>query len=111
MDGPTTTACAEELLHPLTTVFDPELGMNIVDLGMVRSAAWSDRNIEVAITPTSPSCPLTQLLMDDAEAALRLRFPDAGAIRIELIWDPPWTADWLNENARRQLGLPADGSD
>jgi len=105
MDEPTDPVCEEDLLHPLATMIDPELGMNIVELGMVRMAAWRNGDIEVALTPTSPSCPLTHMLIHDAEDALRQRFPDAGAIRIELVWDPPWTVDRLKESARRQLGL------
>ncbi|MCC6948405.1 MAG: metal-sulfur cluster assembly factor [Bradyrhizobiaceae bacterium] len=100
-----TATCAEELLQALKAVIDPELGFNIVDLGLVRRAVWQDGAIEVAITPTSPSCPVTQLLIYDAEDALRRRFPDARSIRVELVWDPPWTADRLSEEARLQLGL------
>jgi metal-sulfur cluster biosynthetic enzyme len=100
----------KDLLQALATVVDPELGLNIVDLGMVPSATWCQGDIEIAITPTSPSCPLTQLLIQEAEDALRRRFPDAKSIRIELVWSPPWSMDRLSDTARRQLGLPPDKS-
>lgn len=108
MNEPATSTGEAEILQALKTVIDPELGLNIVELGMVNTAVWRDDNIDVAITPTSPSCPLPQLLVDDAERALRERFPDADAVRIEIVWDPPWSADRLSLEARRKLGLPAD---
>jgi metal-sulfur cluster biosynthetic enzyme len=108
MGEPAESVCAGDILQALTTVIDPELGLSIVELGMVRTAAWRNEDVDVAITPTSPSCPLTQLLMRDAEDALRRCFPDAGSIRIELVWSPPWSFDRLSNAARERLGLPPD---
>ena len=94
----------EDILAALKGVVDPELGINIVDLGLVYGVARSAAGIEVALTMTSESCPLSELLIDDVKEALHARFADAPSIRVELVWSPPWSLDRLSEEGRRQLG-------
>lgn len=96
---------SEDILIPLRRVIDPELGVNIVDLGLVCRAACSAGCIEVALMMTSPSCPLGEMLVDEAEHALRERFPEASSIRVELVRDTPWSPERMTEAGRRQLGL------
>ena len=92
-----------DLLQALRGVDDPEIGMSIVDLGLVYRAERKPDGIEVALTLSTPSCPLSEMLIEQAREALQARFPDAPAIHIELIWDPPWTPDRMSETARRLL--------
>jgi metal-sulfur cluster biosynthetic enzyme len=94
----------DEVIEALRTVNDPELGMSIVDLGLVYRAERTPDGISVALTMTTPTCPLSELMLEDARVALRNRFPDAGAIEVSLVWDPPWSPDRMSEAARRQLG-------
>lgn len=101
-----------DILEPLKGIVDPELGINIVDLGLVYRAEWGARGIEVALTMTTPSCPIGEMLVEDAKAALRARFSDTSSIHVELVWDPPWSLDRMSEEAKRQLGwLPAASRD
>lgn len=93
-----------DVLEALKSVNDPEIGINIVDLGLVYRAERGPRGIEVALTLSTPSCPLGDMLIEDAREALRARFPDAAAFHVELVWDPPWTPDRMSDDARRQLG-------
>ena len=93
----------DDVLQTLRSVIDPELGINIVDLGLVYRAERKDEAIEVDLTMSTPSCPLAEMLVEEAREALRARFPDA-AIQVELVWDPPWTPDRMSEAARHQLG-------
>ena len=95
----------EAILFALKRVVDPELGINVVDLGLVYHAAQVADGIDVALTMTTPSCPLGEMIVDEARMALHDQFPEAENIRVELVWDPPWSPDRLSEDARRQLGL------
>ena len=91
------------LLEALQGVNDPELGINIVDLGLVYRAVRTPAGIDVALTMTAPSCPLGEMLVEEARGALRREFPDAATIQVELVWDPPWTPDRMSEGARQLL--------
>ena len=93
-----------DIVDSLRAVVDPELGINIVDLGLVYRAEWSARGIEVALTMTSPACPVGEMLIEDAKAVLQSRFAETPAIHVELVWEPPWSIDRISEEARRHLG-------
>jgi metal-sulfur cluster biosynthetic enzyme len=97
-----------DLLQALKDVIDPELGIDIVELGLVCSAAWRDGDIEVALTPSTPSCPLAEMFAEEIQGALHARFPHVRSVRVELVWDPPWSPARLSEAARQQLGLPQE---
>jgi len=92
-----------DVLQALRAVIDPEIGINIVDLGLVYRAVRNPDGIDVALTLSTPSCPLGDLLLADAREALRARFADAPAIRVELVWEPMWTPDRMSDAARRLL--------
>ena len=92
-----------DLLEALKGVNDPELGINIVDMGLVYRAVRTPAGIEVAFTLTTPSCPLGELLAEETREVLRRQFADAPSIQVELVWDPPWSPDRMSEGARRLL--------
>ena len=94
----------DDILAALKTVVDPELGINIVDLGLVYRADRLADAIEVTMTMTTPSCPLGEMLLEEVRAVLYDRFPQA-AISVELVWDPPWSSELMSAEARRQLGV------
>jgi metal-sulfur cluster biosynthetic enzyme len=93
-----------DLLEALKAVNDPELGVNIVDLGLVYRAELGPQGIEVALTLSTPSCPLGEMIVEEACEALRAKFADSPVIHVDLVWDPPWTPDRMSEAARRILG-------
>jgi metal-sulfur cluster biosynthetic enzyme len=94
----------EDLTHVLNEIEDPELGISIVDLGLVHRADWNANGIEVEFMTTSPSCPFSDVLLQRIDDILRRRFREAASIRVRLVLDPPWTPERLSENARRKLG-------
>ena len=94
----------EEILQALRSVNDPELGINIVDLGLVYRALRKGDAIEVAFTLTSPSCPMGEMLIEEVRQALGREFPDSRSIQVDLVWDPPWSPENVNEAALRRLG-------
>jgi metal-sulfur cluster biosynthetic enzyme len=93
-----------DVLEALKGVVDPEIGVNIVDLGLVYRAEYGPGGIEVALTLSTPSCPLSEMIVEEVREALHARFAGAGAIKVDLVWDPPWTPDRMSEAARQLLG-------
>lgn len=93
-----------DIREALSTVIDPELGVNIVDLGLVYEVLVLDRSVRVVMTMTSPMCPLGDYLKDAAEAAITARVHDVQHIEMTIVDDPPWDPSLMSDDARRQLG-------
>jgi metal-sulfur cluster biosynthetic enzyme len=93
-----------DVLDALQAVIDPEVGLSIVDLGLVYHAARTAEAIDVAITLTTRACPLGAMIVREAEDRLRQRFPDAGMVDVKLVWEPPWRPDRITEQGRALLG-------
>jgi metal-sulfur cluster biosynthetic enzyme len=104
-EAPQTTATGgtdpEDVLEALRDVVDPELGINVVDLGLVYGLAiGEDGAATIDMTLTSAACPLTDVIEDQAAAALEGLVPD---FRINWVWMPPWGPDKITEDGREQL--------
>ena len=95
----------DDILAALKTVIDPELGINIVDLGLVYHAERNASGIDIAVTMTTPACPLGEMMSEEIQRVLRERFPEEPDVRVDIVWDPPWSADLMSEESRRQLGM------
>ena len=95
----------DDILAALKTVIDPELGINIVDLGLIYRSARTANGIDIALTMTTPACPLGEMMTEEIKLVLRDRFPDTPDVRVELVWDPPWSPELMSEESRRQLGM------
>jgi metal-sulfur cluster biosynthetic enzyme len=93
-----------DVLAALKGVIDPEIGINIVDLGLVYRAEYSPQGIQVALTMTAPSCPLSEMVVEEVREVLQANFAETAAIQVELVWDPPWNADRMSDAARQLLG-------
>ncbi len=87
----------------LETVIDPELAINIVDLGLIYNVGIKGSKVDVDMTLTTPGCPMASLLATNAEQAIRSEFEDAD-VEVSLVWDPPWTPEMLSTEAKEQLG-------
>ena len=88
----------------LSAVIDPEVGMNIVELGLVYGIDVSQERVHVLLTMTSAACPMTEMIVDDAYDRLAAALPPETEIDIELVWDPPWTPERMSEAARIVFG-------
>jgi metal-sulfur cluster biosynthetic enzyme len=95
----------DDILTALKAVIDPELGINIVDLGLVYDAKRIANRIYIALTMTTPACPLGEMMSEEIKLVLRDRFPDTQDVRVELVWDPPWSPELMTDESRRQLGM------
>jgi metal-sulfur cluster biosynthetic enzyme len=87
----------------LRTVVDPELGVNIVDLGLVYGIRIENGETRIAMTTTSPMCPLTEYLKDLVAGALHSEFADIERVHVDIVSEPPWTPDMMSDAARAQL--------
>jgi metal-sulfur cluster biosynthetic enzyme len=94
----------DQIMQALRQVIDPELGINIVDLGLVYAVDIEDSRVHVRMTVTTPGCPMAFYLIRAAEAAVRDAVPDAENVEVELVWEPPWDPSRLSDAARAQLG-------
>ena len=91
----------EDVLEALRDVVDPELGINVVDLGLVYGVTLdAERNASIDMTLTSAACPLTDVIEDQAREALEGVVSD---FRINWVWLPPWGPDKITEDGREQL--------
>ncbi len=88
----------------LRTVLDPEVGENIVDLGLVYRVEARPGALEVDITMTTPACPASGSIAAEAEEAIRSACPEAGEIRVAVVFEPPWTPERMSEEVKRRFG-------
>jgi metal-sulfur cluster biosynthetic enzyme len=91
----------EDLLEALRDVVDPELGVNVVDLGLIYGVTVAEDNVAtIDMTLTSAACPLTDVIEDQTRAALDGLVAD---FRINWVWLPPWGPDKITDDGREQL--------
>ena len=94
-----------ECLDALKNVIDPEIGLNIVDVGLIYRVEPKEDSIEVDFTLTSPGCPLADTIMADIVSELQQATGIENIIP-QLVWNPPWSIDFMSEEARLELGYP-----
>ena len=88
----------------LRSVIDPEVRMNIVDLGLIYGVTLSPHALHVDLTMTTPACPMGEMIFDDAEQALAALVPAGVEIDLNLVWDPPWSPERMSAHAREHFG-------
>lgn len=91
------------VLEALRQVIDPEIGINIVDLGLVYGVRIQPDEIEIDLTMTTPACPLGDLIMDDIRRTLKQGAPNR-RINIRLVWTPIWGPERMSDAAKAKLG-------
>lgn len=93
------------LIDSLKEVIDPELGLNIVDLGLVYSIIKKENNIVIEMSLTTPGCPVSETLPTEAEqvAQKALRHLNTN-LEVQVVWDPPWSIDKISPQAMKLLG-------
>ena len=94
----------EEVTEILKTVVDPEVGISVIDLGLVYDINVVDgKKVFVNMTLTTPGCPMAQVIAKDAERALS-QIEGIEVAQVNLVWEPPWTPDMMTDDAKRMLG-------
>jgi len=102
MNPPTITKAAA--MEALRTVIDPELGCNIVDLGLVYDVSILGTKVRVRMTLTTPGCPMHESLCAGVQMAL-LNLDGVEEAEVELVWDPPWHPSMMTEAGRARTGV------
>lgn len=92
------------LAAALRKVIDPEIGINIVDLGLVYGLHQAGDDVSVDLTMTSPACPLGETIIADIEHELIAVLPEGANVHVNLVWDPPWSPARMSDRARETLG-------
>ncbi|MCP5268376.1 MAG: metal-sulfur cluster assembly factor [Zoogloeaceae bacterium] len=94
----------ERVRNALRQVVDPEAGINIVELGLVYRIVSLESVMAVDITMTSPTCPMGDMILDEAGAAVSAILPDGVQLELNLVWEPPWSPERMSETARSHFG-------
>jgi probable FeS assembly SUF system protein SufT len=99
----------ERVIEQLRTVFDPEIPINVVDLGLIyecvaQPLADGSHRVEIKMSMTAPGCGMGDVLKDDARSRVQM-VPGVSEVDVELVWDPPWDLSRLTDVARLELGM------
>ena len=105
---------SEELRNALRDCFDPEVKLNLVDLGLIydissepdpnATPAWPRQRVKVTMTLTTPQCPASGLIFEQVNNRL-LSIPQVSKVEVDLVWEPKWTPHRISEAGRKQLRL------
>lgn len=87
----------------LEHVYDPELGVNLVDIGLIYTVDVRNGVVRVEMTLTTPGCPMSDTMPAAVERALRM-IPGVSQVNVDLVWEPRWEPELVSEHARRELG-------
>lgn len=99
----------QKVIEKLKTVFDPEIPVNVVDLGLIyacESHPMDDgrQSVEIKMSMTAPGCGMGDVLKEDVQSKVKT-IPGVSEVNVEMVWDPPWDRSRMSEAARLQLGL------
>lgn len=98
-------AMGEAVIHMLKHIYDPEIPVNIYDLGLIYTVSIDEEShVAIQMTLTSPGCPVAQTFPGTVERAVK-QVEGVIDCSVELVWDPPWSQDRMSEAARLELGL------
>jgi metal-sulfur cluster biosynthetic enzyme len=94
----------EVIYESLKQIYDPEVGVNIVDMGLIYSLDIEDSKVGITMTLTSPGCPAGPQILGQVDSALKA-LEGVEDVDIQVVWSPPWSPDMLSDDARDQLGI------
>ena len=94
----------DDVKAALKMVEDPEAGMSVLDLGLVYGISLGAGKVKVEMTMTSPACPASEYIVDEAAAAIRAVAPEGTDVEVALVWDPPWTPERMSAEAQERFG-------
>lgn len=98
----------DDIINAIKTVYDPEIPVNIWDLGLIYNIEINESEIVITMTFTSPTCPMMEELMAQLKDVVQNTVGDT-PVRVELVWDPPWDLSKMSDVARLELDLTEQG--
>ncbi len=94
----------EQVYDAIKTVIDPEVGFNVVDMGLIYDVEIDDENnVHVKMTLSTRGCPLHQMMQQWVKEAVE-KLPGVGEVTVEIVWDPPWNITMASEEVKKALG-------
>ncbi|MHA0857326.1 metal-sulfur cluster assembly factor [Paenibacillus sp. CMAA1364] len=87
----------------LKAVYDPELGVNIVDLGLIYDIQFVDGAVSIVMTLTTPGCPMHDMIVGGVNRALET-LPDVQSVDVKVVWEPAWSPSLMSDEAKEDLG-------
>lgn len=102
LEGEGTIVTKEEVIEVLKTCYDPEIPINIIDLGLVYGVEVKEDRVHIKMTLTMPGCPMGELIVEDIKRKVE-SIDGVKEAEIELVWDPAWTPDRISEEAMKRI--------
>lgn len=102
------TFTKDDIIGALKTIYDPEIPVNIWDMGLIYDIDISDVLVVIKMTFTSPTCPMMEELLEQVRATVQSVAGDI-PVRVDLVWDPPWDLSRMSDAARLELDLTNEG--
>jgi metal-sulfur cluster biosynthetic enzyme len=94
----------QEVMKVLKKCYDPEIGINLVDLGLIYDVQINKDKVNIKMTLTSPGCPMHSFMINDVEENVK-KLKGVKEVKIELVWNPPWNPDRMSKEVRKKLGI------
>jgi len=94
----------EKIIAEIKTIYDPEIPVNIYDLGLIYDVQVDDKKAKIKMTLTSPNCPVAESLPRDVKN-VAMQVKEIEDVDLELVWEPPWNKDMMSEAAKLELNL------
>jgi metal-sulfur cluster biosynthetic enzyme len=94
----------EDIVGVLKSIYDPEIPVNIYDLGLIYERIIDGRNVKIIMTLTSPNCPVSDVLVYQIESRIKL-LPEIDEVSVDIIFEPPWDKEMITEEGQLKLGL------
>ncbi len=94
----------ETVLENLKQIIDPEIGINIVDMGLIYGVDINDETIGITMTLTSPGCPAGGQLVNGTQHVTQ-QLEGVDEVNVDVVWNPPWTPEMMTDDARDELGI------
>ncbi len=94
----------EKVITEIKKIYDPEIPVNIYELGLIYDISVEDNNVKVKMTLTSPNCPVAESLPKEVKDSI-LEIKEVNDVELDLVWDPPWNKSMMSEAAKLELNL------
>jgi len=94
----------KQVLEKLKKVYDPEVPVNVVDLGFIRDVKIKDNKVEIKMTLTNPFCPMHSFITKEVQDAVE-KIKGVKGVKVELVFNPPWSPKDISESAKKKLGV------
>ena len=98
----------EDIIAVLKNIYDPEIPVNIWDLGLIYDISIQEKEVVITMTFTSPTCPMMEELLEQVRVSVNL-VSGGRDVKVELVWDPPWDLSRMSDTARLDLDLTEQG--